>query len=220
MWSAGTTRLTYGTSDDEEHDLRFSEEDSKRKSDPCFHYTVLDQAWRATNSSTKLKMCDRNVKWKGDSTSCTDTVTSAMKTLILITLFDRRLVPPLLQGSEHPDARAVRPCEQVQHPRPLVADWASPQEEGGHRHPPGLRPLEEELLRLQIHRHPGQEVPRQLLRVQVHPAGVLWSGLLRGYVTPERWWTEIWLLSRPDNRGPQGKETKLQEGSEDNDLEQ
>ncbi|CAN9508773.1 unnamed protein product [Ophioblennius macclurei] len=33
--------------------------------DPCYHYTVLDQAWRATNASTKSKMCDRNVSWRG-----------------------------------------------------------------------------------------------------------------------------------------------------------
>ncbi|XP_062234386.1 uncharacterized protein LOC133931507 [Platichthys flesus] len=61
----GTTLLTYGTSDEEEYDLRLSEEDSRKKKNPCFHYTVLDQAWRATNSTGKLKMCDRNAKWKG-----------------------------------------------------------------------------------------------------------------------------------------------------------
>lgn len=52
----GTNVLTYGPrGDEEEEKLR----------DPCFHYTVLDQAWRATNTTTKFKMCDRNVKWKG-----------------------------------------------------------------------------------------------------------------------------------------------------------
>uniref|UniRef100_A0A4W6DXW2 UMOD/GP2/OIT3-like D8C domain-containing protein n=1 Tax=Lates calcarifer TaxID=8187 RepID=A0A4W6DXW2_LATCA len=48
-----------------EDNLHFSEKDSRRRGDPCFHYTVLDQAWRATNTTTKFKMCDRNVKWKG-----------------------------------------------------------------------------------------------------------------------------------------------------------
>ncbi|XP_034564349.1 uncharacterized protein LOC117830360 [Notolabrus celidotus] len=61
----GTTVLTYGPNDDEEDDLHLSGEDSKRRADPCFHYTVLDQPWRATNATTKSKMCDRNVKWKG-----------------------------------------------------------------------------------------------------------------------------------------------------------
>nr|CBN81696.1 Uromodulin [Dicentrarchus labrax] len=64
---AGTNVFTYGSNDDEEdlpkEDL--PEEDSRRRGDPCFHHTVLDQAWRATNSTSKFKMCDRNVKWKG-----------------------------------------------------------------------------------------------------------------------------------------------------------
>ncbi|XP_011611016.2 uncharacterized protein [Takifugu rubripes] len=52
----GTNILSYGPNTDEE---------GAEVRDPCFHYTVLDQAWRATNTTTKLKMCDRNVKWKG-----------------------------------------------------------------------------------------------------------------------------------------------------------
>lgn len=63
---AGRNVLTYGTNDEEEDNLHFSEKDSRRRGDPCFHYTVLDQAWRATNTTTKFKMCDRNVKWKGN----------------------------------------------------------------------------------------------------------------------------------------------------------
>ncbi|XP_035523602.1 uncharacterized protein LOC118332429 [Morone saxatilis] len=64
---AGTNILTYGSIDDEEDlpEEDLPEEDSRRRGDPCFHYTVLDQAWRATNSTSKFKMCDRNVKWKG-----------------------------------------------------------------------------------------------------------------------------------------------------------
>ncbi|XP_044035399.1 uncharacterized protein LOC122867971 isoform X2 [Siniperca chuatsi] len=61
----GTNILTYGSNDEEEDNLPFSEEDSRKRGDPCFHYTVLDQAWRATNTTTKNKMCDRNFKWKG-----------------------------------------------------------------------------------------------------------------------------------------------------------
>lgn len=80
----------------------------------------------------------------------------------------KRLVPPLLQREESSDAREVCPCEQMWHPLPAVAGWASPQEKGGHRHPQGLRPLEEELLRVPLHPHQGQEVSRQLLRLQVH----------------------------------------------------
>ncbi|XP_051958783.1 uncharacterized protein LOC127626788 isoform X2 [Xyrauchen texanus] len=41
------------------------EEDSDESSDPCYHYTVLDQSWRATNYSTKNVACDRRVLWKG-----------------------------------------------------------------------------------------------------------------------------------------------------------
>nr|XP_046233978.1 uncharacterized protein LOC124053061 [Scatophagus argus] len=62
---AGTNVLTYGPSDDEEDVLHFPGKDSGRRRDPCFHYTVLDQAWRATNTTTKNKKCDRHVKWIG-----------------------------------------------------------------------------------------------------------------------------------------------------------
>ncbi|XP_075891000.1 uncharacterized protein LOC142893908 isoform X2 [Nelusetta ayraudi] len=65
----GTHVLTYGShdhDDDEEEEEEEDEEKSlRRRGDPCFHYTVLDQAWRATNTTSKFKMCDRNVKWKG-----------------------------------------------------------------------------------------------------------------------------------------------------------
>ncbi|XP_047465211.1 uncharacterized protein LOC125022540 [Mugil cephalus] len=69
-----THMVTYDTNHDDEEEeeegeedsLNLSDEDSKRRRrDPCFHYTVLDQAWRATNTTTRSKMCDRNVKWKG-----------------------------------------------------------------------------------------------------------------------------------------------------------
>lgn len=62
---AGTHVLTYGSGDNEEEEGE--EENARRRGDPCFHYTVLDQAWRATNATTKFKMCDRHVKWKGSS---------------------------------------------------------------------------------------------------------------------------------------------------------
>ncbi|XP_041672473.1 uncharacterized protein LOC121528894 [Cheilinus undulatus] len=68
---ARTNILTYGPNDEEEEEeeeedsLDSSEGDSRRRGDPCFHYTILDQDWRATNTTTKSKMCDRNVKWKG-----------------------------------------------------------------------------------------------------------------------------------------------------------
>ncbi|XP_045925587.1 uncharacterized protein LOC123983382 [Micropterus dolomieu] len=60
----GTNILTYG-SNDEEDNLPFFEEDSRKQRDPCFHYTILDQVWRATNTTTKIKKCDRRSKWKG-----------------------------------------------------------------------------------------------------------------------------------------------------------
>ncbi|KAK7919383.1 hypothetical protein WMY93_010667 [Mugilogobius chulae] len=69
--SVGTHTLTYfsaaNATEDDEEDPHFPEETemSKRRRDPCFHFTVLDQDWRATNSSSKVKMCDRNLKWKG-----------------------------------------------------------------------------------------------------------------------------------------------------------
>lgn len=89
-----------------------------------------------------------------------------------------RLVPPLLQGSKHPDAWEVRPREQMWHPRPPVADGAPPEEEGRRRDPQRVRPLEEEVLRFPLHPHPGEEVSWELLRLQVHAAHVLFSGLL------------------------------------------
>lgn len=58
----GTTAFAYGPSGDGDGDGG-----GVRARDPCFHYTVLDQAWRATNTTTKSKMCDRNVKWKGEA---------------------------------------------------------------------------------------------------------------------------------------------------------
>ncbi|XP_026206577.1 uncharacterized protein LOC113156004 isoform X2 [Anabas testudineus] len=61
----GTNILTYGAVDEEDDSLHVSEEDSRKQGDPCFHYTVLDQAWRATNTTTSYKRCDRNVKWNG-----------------------------------------------------------------------------------------------------------------------------------------------------------
>ncbi|XP_029563349.1 uncharacterized protein LOC115158486 [Salmo trutta] len=62
----GSTSLVYPPNHGEE-DIVWSseEEDSMRPFDPCFRYTVLDQPWRATNTSIKNKMCDRNVKWRG-----------------------------------------------------------------------------------------------------------------------------------------------------------
>ena len=65
---AGTNVLTYGShdDDDEEDDVHVPEGDVRGQGDPCFHYTILDQAWRSTNATTKFKMCDRKVKWKGN----------------------------------------------------------------------------------------------------------------------------------------------------------
>ncbi|KAL0984220.1 hypothetical protein UPYG_G00138670 [Umbra pygmaea] len=63
---AGSTSLVYPPNHEEE-DISWSLEDgdSARPSDPCRRYTILDQAWRATNTSTKDKVCDRHVKWRG-----------------------------------------------------------------------------------------------------------------------------------------------------------
>lgn len=93
----------------------------------------------------------------------------------------QRLVPPLLQRQEHPDAREVHPDQQVRHALAAVAGRASPEEAPRRRDPEGLRPLEEEVLRLPLHPHPGEEVPGQLLRLPAGPALVLLSGLLRRY---------------------------------------
>lgn len=69
---AGTHLLTYGSHDHEDDDDEEDEEEDdgeeqalRRRGDPCYHYTVLDQAWRATNTTSKFKMCDRHIKWKG-----------------------------------------------------------------------------------------------------------------------------------------------------------
>lgn len=96
----------------------------------------------------------------------------------------QRLVPPLLQWQKHPDAREVHPDQQVRHALAAVAGRASPEETPRHRHPERLRPLEEELLRFPLHPHPGEEVRRQLLRLQVGPALLLLSGLLCRYRPP------------------------------------
>nr|XP_020505448.2 uncharacterized protein LOC109995904 [Labrus bergylta] len=70
----GTNILTYGPNydvkeegegEEDEDSLDSFEGDSRRSKDPCFHYMLLDQAWRATNTTTNNKMCDRNVNWKG-----------------------------------------------------------------------------------------------------------------------------------------------------------
>lgn len=175
--------FTYGSHDDED-DLRSPEGDSRRRGDPCFHYTVLDQAWRATNTTSKFKMCDRNVKWKG-SQMFWKILPTLMLMAVMIPLYSiiHRLVPPLLQREEYSDAWEVRPRQQVRHPLPAVAVGASPEEKAGHRHPQCVRPLEEEMLRLPVQPHPGQEVSRQLLRLQVRASNVLLSGLLRRYWT-------------------------------------
>ncbi|XP_072523637.1 uncharacterized protein [Salminus brasiliensis] len=47
------------------HDDDDAEDNSDAAPDPCYHYTVLDQPWRATNFSTKNVACDRRVQWKG-----------------------------------------------------------------------------------------------------------------------------------------------------------
>lgn len=189
MSPAGTHVLSYGPMkmNDDEEDLDLSEEDLRRRGDPCYHYTILDQAWRATNATTKFKVCDRHSKWKGSygfSIWTCLTLNNDDKCDYFFFVFYHRLVPPLLQRHESADAREVCPCGQMRHPLPAVAGGASPEDEGRHRHPPGVWPLEEELLRFQVHPHPGQEVQGQLLRLQVHSAVSLLFGLLcRYYMT-------------------------------------
>lgn len=80
----------------------------------------------------------------------------------------------------------MHPDQQVRHALAAVAGRASPEETPRRRHPERLRPLEEAVLRLPLHPHPGEEVPGQLLRLQVGPALVLLSGLLRRYPAPAR----------------------------------
>lgn len=61
-----TALMPYPLTTHGEEDRWSSEDDEARPYyDPCYRYTVLDQTWRATNTSTKFKMCDRNVNWKG-----------------------------------------------------------------------------------------------------------------------------------------------------------
>lgn len=164
---AETNILTYGANDEEE--------DSRRQGDPCFHYTVLDQAWRATNTTTNYKMCDRSVKWKGVYIPSVNAFTLIMNNVNfdVHSILHQRLVPSLLQGKEYSDAGEVCPYEQMWHTLPTVAGRTSPKEEERHCHPQCLWPLEEELLCFQIHPHPGQEVSWQLLCLQVHSADKL-----------------------------------------------
>ncbi|XP_067100501.1 uncharacterized protein [Osmerus mordax] len=62
----GSTALARYPLTTQEVDSWSSEDtDSMPNFDPCYRYTVLDQTWRATNTSTKVKMCDRNANWKG-----------------------------------------------------------------------------------------------------------------------------------------------------------
>ncbi|XP_057215138.1 uncharacterized protein LOC130569481 isoform X2 [Triplophysa rosa] len=41
------------------------EDENDEGVNPCNHYTALDQAWRATNYTTKKVVCDRSMQWKG-----------------------------------------------------------------------------------------------------------------------------------------------------------
>lgn len=66
--TVGTHMLTYPPAtenEEDEDDFLGDVKASKRRLDPCNHYTVLDQAWRSTNTTSKFKMCDRRVNWKG-----------------------------------------------------------------------------------------------------------------------------------------------------------
>ncbi|KAK1793720.1 hypothetical protein P4O66_001457 [Electrophorus voltai] len=53
---SGPVLYPFAQDEDSEAEARF---------DPCYHYTVLDQAWRATNFSTKNVACDKRVNWRG-----------------------------------------------------------------------------------------------------------------------------------------------------------
>ncbi|KAL7856983.1 hypothetical protein SRHO_G00158820 [Serrasalmus rhombeus] len=57
----GSNTLPYPFS----HEDKDPEEDNDGVLDPCYHYSVLDQPWRATNFSTKNVACDQKVQWKG-----------------------------------------------------------------------------------------------------------------------------------------------------------
>lgn len=62
---SGSSHLPYTLTQGEDGVEGSGEDDSGADLDPCFHYTVLDQAWRATNYSTKNVACDNRVQWKG-----------------------------------------------------------------------------------------------------------------------------------------------------------
>lgn len=102
----------------------------------------------------------------------------------MFNLIIQRLVPAVLQGPELADARAVCPREQMWHPCATVAGWKTPEEEGRHRQTQRVWPLEEEVLCLPLHPYQGEEVSRQLLRLPVHQALGLLSGLLCRYPVP------------------------------------
>ncbi|XP_051770200.1 uncharacterized protein LOC127523490 [Ctenopharyngodon idella] len=61
----GSSHLPYTLTQGEDGAEGSSVDDSDEALDPCFHYSVLDQAWRATNYSSKKVACDRNVQWNG-----------------------------------------------------------------------------------------------------------------------------------------------------------
>uniref|UniRef100_A0A672M027 Si:ch73-180n10.1 n=1 Tax=Sinocyclocheilus grahami TaxID=75366 RepID=A0A672M027_SINGR len=62
---AVVSHLLYTLTQDGDGDEGSGEDDSDESSDPCNHYTALDQTWRATNYTTKNVACDRRVQWKG-----------------------------------------------------------------------------------------------------------------------------------------------------------
>lgn len=59
----GSNHLLYTLTQD--GDEGSGEDESDKSPDPCYHYTMLDHAWRATNYTTKNVVCDRHVQWKG-----------------------------------------------------------------------------------------------------------------------------------------------------------
>lgn len=61
----GSSHLPYTLTQGEDGAEGSSVDNSDEALDPCFHYSVLDQAWRATNYSSKKVACDRNVQWNG-----------------------------------------------------------------------------------------------------------------------------------------------------------
>ncbi|XP_067285808.1 uncharacterized protein [Pseudorasbora parva] len=60
-----SSRLLYTLTVGEDGFEGSGEDDSDEALDPCNHYSVLNQDWRATNYSTKNVVCDRGVQWKG-----------------------------------------------------------------------------------------------------------------------------------------------------------